>query len=1834
MAPSNPPDERPTNSSQAIHSRLYSPTKPVRPPETKGPAYPVRHTPAPGVPSANTRTPDVLVPEVLTAAAPVPVDPDPADPAPRALPPAVPVPVDPDPAAPAHRDSSDNSSFTNFEMDADATDLYQAPCHAPPVIPEAAVLMVQRRVDQHPNIPGAIPVPPQSQFRQLLGHLKEKGLARKFYLTTVLERLVTCEALLDTAADITLMSAALFNALKTAITNPNMTVKLQQCAIQVQAYSTVGTQMQGVAPIHLTIGPTEVVHPIYVSPLDSIPLLIGKDLLNRFEPLIDFRTLQIWAQVRNPRPVASSTDCQVFNLAIEGTTKPAGSPKITMPPPTQNCTKPNFLCRITQTTLEPQCYHIQHGVTLQDHFVHDIVLALWTEKSAIDLDLFLSLQRHTPDLPYVTKPFRFPLGTQPQTIQQAQGVCALQVTWNQRHLLHYFLVIPKLAHQLYIGADVLLRLAAHVDTINDILWCPPNTRAATPSTDTKHLRSGQTVPELCEAVTSADTVVPAYSKGVPVKLNLNTGQTLTNPVVTFHPAKACLRLGLSLEASPLLEVRSRSLHILFNNCTAATIRVPKRLILGYLIDYNFYDIEPQVPVIGCLPQSLTPDQLDPNTAFTAPSQQIAVTSIAPVPPENVHRMEAANKGLAIYSIASEPDDTPLTATGGGTPQTSSDPYPDFEMQVQQVLSDADALTCDTDRHRLRQLLYKFKNSFAKDSLDCGLTDIHMVRIPTRPDAPPTYVRQYKIPLASYEPVQEIIDEMLQKGIIRPCNSTYSSPIWPVLKPNGKWRPTIDYRKLNQQVPLSRWPMTQLDQELHKARGAKFFTAVDVASGFWTIPVHPDDQHKLAFTFAERQYTFNRCPFGYANSPAEFNIFLNKACPDARLRGNLIYVDDILMKSPTLDEHLTEIDHVLTQLAAAGAKLSLKKGQWCKSKVNYVGLLIGPDGIEPQSCRTQAIRNIATPASVSDLRSFLGVCNYSRQFIEHFADIARPLTELLKKDIEFTWSATQQAAMDELIRCLCSAPCLAYPNPAKEFHLEAGFSASCLSAGLYQLYDSDKRVVAYASKTLSPHETKFSDCEKALLSTVWAVTHFSNYIGAQKVIIDTCHQPVTFLHSQRIRDGTVTNSRIATWLMALEGRDIEVRYAQNKRLPLANDLAACQNCSTNSPGPGLLPTALVVPAPANHHYYDDNVCQDMVTAYVDGCAFTRDGTLKAGAGIVWVNDVPCPSQQFQLGHHTSQWAEITAVLITLQTAADHNVLHLLICTDSNYARLTFLCHLPMWKQNGFRTSNNKPIKNQEIIQACDDIITTNNMEVYWKKVRGHSKQPGVDKTLNDQADALAKEGALHGTLWTPNSHPPTPIVAVVTRHHTDTSQTALPLCPQIENSDLITLQATDNAIATMIKHLSDPNANPIDPSLIRDDKPLRRLYAVKHDLRLLQGILFHVTDEHTSPQLVVPQCQRGVMIEYAHDAPYAGHRDAKTTYETLKAVAYWSKMRRDVKEYVETCLQCCQFQPTKPNHRAPLHDRGICFPWSDLQIDWVGPMTRSTRGNKYLLTVTCAFTKWVEGLPAPDNSAQTTACLLVNHVISRFGLPMRVNSDQGTHFTAEIMTEVWKLLGVKAQFHISYHPQSSGQVERANRTVIGMLKKYVAANQKDWDIKLPLVLMAIRATPSRSTGVTPFELMTGRQMVLPLHLLYQPGDSNLVTAYTTHQYLQELQQHLKSTFAFAQHTLQDSARGRKAYYDRKASQQELQVGDQVWYYSFTPPTQSTRAGSQQLSKKFLPHWTGPYHIVDKLSPVAYRINLNKRSKEPLLKWVHRNQIKVHKGRAREAPEAAITTPAAT
>lgn len=1671
------------------------------------------------------------------------------------------------------------------------------------------------RQPNHSQTLPALPESPNSDslVTTFLGKLTHQGNTRRIYTSVLVGGSTRIDALLDSGSEISLINADLLARVTQERLMLGQPVTVESCYINITSYTQDTSPITSRVWMDIAFQEMALVHPIYVCDIDTEPLLIGQDLLDRLAPLIDLRQGCIWAQVASPLPwnydhpgpadkqVAMIQDSHEFGL--------------TPAPFSQLQSHESFLCALDNENRATYCPRVVGGIQLNNTLNSDAFIALWSDKSAISQSL-LDEVNQLQTAPYVQRSHRLLSPESFETPIKATGVCALAVTIGKKQALHFVSVVPGLQTPFLVGADLLVRFGTQLDTINQVLWSQAHPESQKMSTDPEQMASGQTIPQACQVMSEVDTVVPPRTAGVAIRLAILKGQKMTCQQVFFQPSVTFQRLELTTCGTPLLTLDYRSTCILVQNATQISICVKARQTLGILIDSSFHDFDLNIPVIGKIPPSLLRDDALDTCLHTFPDRIITVANHEGLPEQDICATSMDRSGnMVIHALTASPPEPP-TATDS-TLAAEEEPYPGFESEITQQIEKADALTTQDQRNALRKLFREFRPIFSKDSHDCGVTDLHTVRIPTDPKAPPTFVRQYRIPLAAYESIQEILDTLLKKEIIRECNSTYNSPIWPVLKPTGKWRLTIDYRPLNKQVPLSRWPMIHLDQELPKVKGARFFSTVDIANGFWTMRVDPADQYKLAFSFGNRQYTWNRCPFGYSNSPAEFNIFLHKAMSDAAARGNLIYVDDILMRSCTFEAHLEEIRHVLNQLAAAGAKLALKKGQWCRTKVNYVGLTVGAEGIEPQADRIQAIRDIKAPTDVSELRSFLGVCNYSRQFIEEYAETAKPLTELLRKDKPFDWTGAQQQAFLHMKDKLCSAPCLAYPDKDKEFHLEASFSAHCLSAALAQAHDKDKRVVAYASRPLSSVEIKFSDCEKALLTTVWAMEHFRSYIGGQKVIIETCHQPVTFLNSQRLREGRVSNSRIATWMMALQGYDVEVKYAQNLKMALGQGLAGCQHCDCDDQTESTLSLASSPPPPTSHRYYDENICQELPKAYIDGCSFHHLDQLRAGVGIVWIDaDVEEPNH-YQLGPKTSQFAEIAAVLIALQQAAKLDLKQLVLCSDSNYARHSFVSHFPTWKKNGMRNARNKEVKHALLFQACDELVTNKGIIVYWKKVKGHSHISGPDKDGNDEADRLAKLGAEQGTPWEFQAEwlptPETYTVNAVTRRQAKEQQDSPPATAQTlylgrkpDDTDLVAMQERDPITRIIRQELKNPSAQQVPSSAAPKSTELQALRRILPHLKLDKDLLVYTQTNPTRTRWVVPTDHRGILLAHAHDAPTGGHRGLKATLHTLQQVAYWPNMAKDTEAYLRGCLICSQFQPSRPLNRAPLQQRGVTFPWSNLQIDWIGPVPKSSRGNKYLLTVTCAFTKWVECLPAPNDTALTTATLLLNHVFSRWGLPLSIDSDRGTHFTSSIMTHMCELLGTEVKFHLAHHPQSSGQVERANRTIVHMLRKYVGGNGKDWDIKLPLVLMAIRSTPHRATGITPFEMMTGRQMTLPLHLLYQAEDFNVATAYTAHEYVRDLREHLQTTFALAQENLEASAQGAKAYYDRKTSDREYEVGDKVFLFKFIQPT--------GIPKKFLPRWTGPFEIVGKLSPVAYRLRIPKPRGNSEYKWVHANQIK--------------------
>ena len=276
----------------------------------------------------------------------------------------------------------------------------------------------------------------------------------------------------------------------------------------------------------------------------------------------------------------------------------------------------------------------------------------------------------------------------------------------------------------------------------------------------------------------------------------------------------------------------------------------------------------------------------------------------------------------------------------------------------------------------------------------------------------------------------------------------------------------------------------------------------------------------------------------------------------------------------------------------------------------------------------------------------------------------------------------------------------------------------------------------------------------------------------------------------------------------------------------------------------------------------------------------------------------------------------------------------------------------------------------------------------------------------------------------------------------------------------------------------------------------------------------------------------------------------------------------------------------------------------LAMDILGPLPITPRNNRYVLVVSDYFTKWTEAYALPDQTAATIAETLVSEFVSRFGVPRQIHSDQGTNFESKLMEEVCKLLNIEKTRTTPLHPQSDGQVERFNRTLVEMLRGKLQPDQKDWDLQLPMCMMAYRSAVHESTGFTPNQLMLGREVEVPLDVITQPPpDAQLPPV----EYVEALQKRLTQAYKDTRLHLKQAAVRQKRNYNKKLAWKPLQPGDSVWLHNV--------CRKKGRNPKLDNPWEGPFLVTGNLSDVVYRIQKTARSKPRV---VHVDRLKPYLG----------------
>ena len=503
--------------------------------------------------------------------------------------------------------------------------------------------------------------------------------------------------------------------------------------------------------------------------------------------------------------------------------------------------------------------------------------------------------------------------------------------------------------------------------------------------------------------------------------------------------------------------------------------------------------------------------------------------IADMPPLKLERMfELVQQQESVISLDPEKPKVPFDVDFSGTDLT-----PDQINTVQHLLSE-------------------FSDIFSLGPYDLGCTTLLQHTIDTS-SARPILQRPRRLPIHIQADVQVMIEDMVKCGIIQPSRSPWCAPIVVVTKKNGSKRLCVDFRKLNSVTTRDSYPLPRIEDVLNVLAGCRYFSALDMKSGYHQVVVAPADRPKTAFSVGTGLYEWIRMPFGLVNAPATFSRLMCTLLAGLSFEEVISYLDDVLIYSRTFNEHLTSLRRVFSRFREANLKLSPEKCKWFQKQTEFLGYLITEDGVKTHPDKIEKIRSFPTPNNTKTVRSFLGLASYYRRYVHQFAKIAYPLTAMLCKQAskkkQFVWTNDCETAFQTLKHKLISAPILALPRFGQPFQLYTDSSDFAVGCVLEQLQDGKSRVIAYASHVLTPNKRKWSAFQREAYGLLWASRKFRPYILGGKVTFITDHAPLTHL---RKKDSFP--EKVQAYFLELEQYDYTLEHRPGKQHGNADGLS--------------------------------------------------------------------------------------------------------------------------------------------------------------------------------------------------------------------------------------------------------------------------------------------------------------------------------------------------------------------------------------------------------------------------------------------------------------------------------------------------------------------------------------------------------------------------------------------------------------------------------------------------------------------------------------------------------
>jgi hypothetical protein len=452
--------------------------------------------------------------------------------------------------------------------------------------------------------------------------------------------------------------------------------------------------------------------------------------------------------------------------------------------------------------------------------------------------------------------------------------------------------------------------------------------------------------------------------------------------------------------------------------------------------------------------------------------------------------------------------------------------------------------------RTSSLLKDFEDVFPTD-LPTGLPPSRAVdhHIELVSGAEPPSRATYRMSPVELDELKAQLGDLIAKGFIRPSKSPFGAPILFVNKSDGTRRMCVDYRALNKLTIKNKYPLPRIDELFDRLHGAKYFSKIDLRSGYHQVRIAPEDIPKTAFRSRYGHYEFLVLPFGLTNAPATFMHLMQSVFQPHLDNFVIVFLDDILVYSKTVADHERHLRTVLHLLRQHKLYAKQSKCEFWKEEITFLGHVITSNGIKMAPGKVAAIKLWPVPQNVPELQSFLGLAGYYRRFVSHFSTIVGPLSELLRKTTPFEWTDKRQNAFDALKTAISTAPVLRPPDQSLPFTVVTDASGFAVGAALTQDCGNGLQPCAYLSRSMSPPERNYPVHEQELLAVMHALREWRHYLHGTKFTVITDHHSLQFLQTQ-----AHLSQRQIRWSEYLQQFDFDIVYRSGKENVVADALS--------------------------------------------------------------------------------------------------------------------------------------------------------------------------------------------------------------------------------------------------------------------------------------------------------------------------------------------------------------------------------------------------------------------------------------------------------------------------------------------------------------------------------------------------------------------------------------------------------------------------------------------------------------------------------------------------------